>query len=157
LMWRDLERRLARAEIAAGASNWAARQAAHHRVSLRNCVRLHWVIRDRLQAIGIDPTLAVALQRGEKAAAELAAIPDTDELRVADEVIVRTDHRDGDEGVRQFRAKIDQMARQYRDGRHRPDLAQASPAELLAFCAAVEIERGIKCRGRPAASSAGPK
>jgi hypothetical protein len=142
-MRRDLAHRLARAEIAATATNWAARQAAHRRVLLRSCAKLHHVIRDRLHAMGIDAALVVALQRGEKATAELAAIPDTDELRAADEAIVSADHRNGDETTRQFRAKIDQMARQYRDGQHRPDLAQASPAELLAFCVAVEIEAGV--------------
>jgi hypothetical protein len=70
----------------------------------------------------------------------LAAIPDSDELRAADEAIVHIGHNDGDEGARQFPTKIDQMAELYRSGQHRLDLAKASPAELLAFCVAVEIE-----------------
>jgi hypothetical protein len=139
-MRRDLAHRLARAEIAATATNWAARQAAHRRELLRSCAKLHQVIRDRLHAMGIDAALAVALQRGEKAAAELAAIPDTDELRAADEAIVSADHHTGNDGARQVRAKIAQMAEQYRDGEHRLDLAKAGPAELLAFCVAVEME-----------------
>jgi hypothetical protein len=90
--------------------------------------------------MGIDPALAVALRRGEEAAAELAAIPDTPELCAADEAIVRPEssHRDGK--VYRARAKIEQIAIQYRDGQHRLDLANASPAELLAFCVAVEMK-----------------
>jgi hypothetical protein len=137
---RDLERRLARAEIATNATKQADLQAAHHRESLRSCVWWHQTIRERLLTMGIDPALAVALRRGEEAAAALAAIPDTDELRGADEAIVRANHGNGDEGAHQFRAKIEQMARLYANGQHRLDLANASPAELLAFCVAVEIE-----------------
>jgi hypothetical protein len=90
--------------------------------------------------MGIDPALAVALRRGEEAAAELAAIPDTDELRAADEAIVRADHGNGDDPARQFKEKIEQIAVKYREGQHQLDLANASPAELLAFCVAVEME-----------------
>jgi hypothetical protein len=138
-MWRDLERRLARAEIAAGAMNWVDRQAAHHREALRTSVRWRQMIRERLLVMGIDPTLAVTLQRGEEAAAELSAIPDTDELQAADEAIVRADNRNGDEGARQFQWKIEQMAARYRNNQHQLDLANASPAELLAFCVAAEV------------------
>jgi hypothetical protein len=139
-MWRDLERRLARAEIAAGAMNWADRQASHHREGLRSSVRWRQIIRERLLEMGVDPTLAVTLQRGEEAAAELSAIPDTDELRAADEAITRADNRNGDEGARQFRSRIEQMAARYRNTQHQLDLANASAAELLAFCVAAEVE-----------------
>jgi hypothetical protein len=80
------------------------------------------------------------LQRGAAAAAELAEIPDTDEVRAADEAIVRAEYSDTDASATQFRAKIERIAVNYRDGRHRLDLANASPAELLAFCEAVEME-----------------
>ena len=36
--------------------------------------------------------------------------------------------------------KIEQMATRIRDEQHQLDLAKASPAELLAFCVAVEME-----------------
>ncbi len=95
-------------------------------------------IRERLQTMGIDPELAVSMRRRERIEAELAAIPDTDQLRVADEAIVRADDGNGGDGARQFHAKIEQIAELYRHDNHRLDLASASPAELLAFCVAVE-------------------
>jgi hypothetical protein len=89
LMRRDLERRLARAEIPAPETSWGDRKAAHHRQSLRTRVALHQLIRERLRVIGVDPALAESLRLGDEAAAELAAIPDTPELERADEAIVR--------------------------------------------------------------------
>jgi hypothetical protein len=90
--------------------------------------------------MGIDPALAVALQRGEDAAAELAAAPDTDDLQAADEAIVRAERSNRDDGARQVRAKITRLAEQYRGSQHWPDFPNASPAELLAFCVAVEMD-----------------
>ena len=145
-MWRDLERRLARAEISATAISWVDQQAADHRRSLRVCVELH-KLRERLRVMGISTELAVTLRRGEAAAAELAAIPDTPDLKAADEAIVRPECNDGDDGARRARAKIVQMAEQYRRGQHPLDLANASPAELLGFCVAVEMERGDEMSG----------
>jgi hypothetical protein len=86
--------------------------------------------------------LAVTLRRGEAAAAELAAIPDTPELKVAHDAIVRPECSNWDNGARRARAKIVRMAEQYLRGQHRLDLANASPAELLAFCVAAEMVRG---------------
>jgi hypothetical protein len=139
-MRRDLERRLSRVELNTPAISWADRQAAHHRQSLRVCVKLHGIIGERLQVVGIDPSLALALRRGAASAAELASIPDTDELRAADEAIVRAEYSNAGDSGSQFRAKIEQIAVQYRTGQHRLDLANASPAELLAFCVAAEME-----------------
>jgi hypothetical protein len=48
------------------------------------------LIWDRLRVIRIDPALAETLRRGEEAVAELAAIPDTLDLKTADEAIVRS-------------------------------------------------------------------
>jgi hypothetical protein len=90
--------------------------------------------------MGIDPALAETLRRGEEAAAELAAIPDTPELKVADEAIGRPESNKGGDGARLGENCAD--GKQYRDGEHRLDLANASPAELPAFCLAVEMERG---------------
>jgi hypothetical protein len=139
-MRRDLGRRLRRLEVTASAISWADRQVAHHRQSLRARVKLHALIGERLQLMGIDPSLAVAQQRGAAAKTELAAIPDTDELRAVDEAIARADYSDADNSANQFRAKIEQIAVKYRDGQHQVDLTNASPAELLAFCVAVEME-----------------
>ena len=90
--------------------------------------------------MGVDPALAETLRRGEEAAAELAAIPDTRELERADEAISRTECSNSGEGARWFREEIARMAELYRSGQHRLDLANASPAELLAFCVAGKVE-----------------
>jgi hypothetical protein len=139
-MWRDLERRIARAEISAPAIPWVDRQAAHHRQSLRTCVKWCELIRERFRVMGIDPGRAVALRSGEEAAAELAAIPDSPDLKAADEAIVTTDYSNADGRNAEFEAKIEQIAQQYRGGQHQLNLANASPAELLAFCVAVEMD-----------------
>ena len=140
-MSRDLERRLASAEISAATISSAERRAADHRRSLRALVALVELVRERLGVMGIDPALAETLRRGEEAAAELAVIPDTRELKAADEAIVCPESNNGDDGARQVWAKIARMAEQYRDGQHRLDLANASPGELLAFCDAFEMGR----------------
>ena len=72
--------------------------------------------------------------------AELAAIPDSPTLKAADEAIARPDGSNGDDGRARSRRKIVRMAEQYRGGQHRLDLANASPAELLTLCVAVEME-----------------
>jgi hypothetical protein len=133
---------VARAEITTAAISRVDRQAAGHRQSLRAFVAIIELIRERLRIMEIDPALAVALRRGEEAAAELAAIPDTPELKAADEAIVLPESNNGDDDACQVRAKIARMAKQYRDGELRLDLANASPAELLAFCVPVEMESG---------------
>jgi hypothetical protein len=86
---RDLRAWLARLEIRASTSHWADRHAAHHRKTRRAVVEICEAIRKQLLLIGLDPELAVSLQRGE-AAAELAAIPDSEALRAADEAIRMT-------------------------------------------------------------------
>jgi hypothetical protein len=125
--------------MAVSATPWADRQEAHHRQSMRTRVKINRLIRERLLAMGIDPTLAVALQHDEEAAAELTAIPDTLQLQMADEAIIRADHSSGADDAGRVRAKILRMAERYRDGR-RPDFANASMLELLAFVLAAELE-----------------
>jgi hypothetical protein len=82
----------------------------------------------------------VALRRGEEAAAELAAIPDTPQLQITDEAIIRANHRSGGDDAGRVRAKILSMAERYRDGR-RPDFANASMLELYAFVLAAEPDK----------------
>jgi hypothetical protein len=123
--------------MAVWTTTWADRHAADHRQSLRTCVKIHSLIRERLIAMGIDPTLAVSLKRGEEAAAELAAIPDTPQLQIADQAISSSS---GD-GSGRVRAKILNMAERYRDG-GKPDFANASMIELFAFVVAAESEAG---------------
>ena len=140
LMRRDLERRLADAETMAPDISWVDWQAADHRQFLRTRVALHQLIRERLRVTGVDPTLAETLRHGEAAAAELAAIPDTPELERADEAILRAKCSNSDNGAHHVREKIARMAELYRSGQHRIDFANASPAELLAFCVASEVD-----------------
>ena len=139
-MRRDLTSRLSKAEVMQPAISWVDRNAAHRRQSLRNCVKWSNLIRERLCLIGIDPGLAVSLRRGEEAAAELAAIPDSVDLKADDEMILTSDYSNGNDAVTEFGAKTVRMAELYRTGKHRLDLANASPAELLAFCVSVEME-----------------
>jgi hypothetical protein len=146
-MARGLERRLVRAEIAAPAISWVDLYAAHRRRSLRACVEWCQLIRERLRASGIDPQLAVTLRRGDASAAELEAIPDTLELKAADEGISRANRSNGNSEARQFWKKIALIAEQYRLGHHLLNLANASPAELLAFCIYAEIEHADEVSG----------
>ncbi len=55
--------------------------------------------------MGIDPALAVTLRRGEEAAAELAAIPDSPDLKAADEAIVTADHTNANDRECELKAK----------------------------------------------------
>jgi hypothetical protein len=90
--------------------------------------------------MAVAPALAETLRRGDAAAAELAAIPDTPELQRADEAILRTKANNTNGGAHHAREKMARMAEQFRSGQHRVDFTNASPAELLAFCVASEIE-----------------
>jgi hypothetical protein len=139
-MRRDLERRLARAEISAPAISWVDREAADRRRSLRAGVKLHLLLRKRLRVMGVDLALVEGLRRGDEEAAELAAIPDTPELQRADEAILRTKCSNSGDGAHRFRGKIARMAERYRSGQDRIDFANANPYQLLAFCVANEIE-----------------
>ena len=140
---RDLERRLVRAEIAATAARGADRQAASHRKALRALVWTCETIRKGLLLMGLDPAFAESLQHGEDAAAELAAIPDSEALRMADEAITRTDLADRSESRSRVEAKIERMAENFCDGSQQLNFANASVAELLAFCVAIEkLARG---------------
>jgi hypothetical protein len=71
------------------------------------------------------------------------------ELRAADEAIVRAEYSDTDASATQFRAKIERIAVNYRDGRHRLDLANASPAELLAFAKPLRWKHGDEATDQP--------
>jgi hypothetical protein len=88
--------------------------------------------------MGLDPALAESLQRGEDAAAELAAIPDSEALRMADEAITRTDLANRSESHSRVEAKIERMAENFCDGSQQLNFANASVAQLLAFCVAIE-------------------
>src|SRR6266849_9943482 len=93
-------------------------------------------VRDRATK-RLDPSLAVSLRVGEDAAAELAAIPDSEALRTADEAITHIDVDDRREAGSRVRAEIQRMAANICEG-GQPDFAHASVAELLAYCVAIE-------------------
>jgi hypothetical protein len=94
--------------------------------------------------MGIDPTHIYAVQSGEEAVAELAAIPDTPELERADEEICRTEDSDTGDAARQVKEKLLRLAELYRSGQRRIDFADASPFEVLAFCLATRLRTGIE-------------
>ena len=131
-MRRDLERRLARAEISAPEISWGDRKTAGRRRSLRARVALHQLIRERLRVMVVDPALAESLRRGNEATAELAAIPDTPELERADETILRTECSNSGDGAHHFRGEIARMA-EYRSGQHSIDLAKRESLRATGF------------------------
>jgi hypothetical protein len=85
-MRRDLKNRLFRAAAAANETSWADLQSAQHRSLLRARVKICDGISEALREKGVEPE-GVSVWR-EEAAAELANIPDTPELRAADEAIL---------------------------------------------------------------------
>jgi hypothetical protein len=97
--------------------------------------------------MGIDTANAVSLRRGEAAASELAEIPDTIELRAADEAIARSERSDGTERAHQVREKIERMAEQYRDGEAPAGSSEREPRPatgILRCCRDGSV--GIRCQ-----------
>ena len=83
--------------------------------------------------MGFDPVAAKRLRLGEEAASELAAIGDSEALRMADEPITRGDLSDRGKRRSEFEAEIERIAAYFREG-FQPDFANPSPVELLPFC-----------------------
>jgi hypothetical protein len=75
---------------------------------------------------------------GEEAASKLAAIPNSEALWMADEAITRSDLADRSHSRSRVEAKIERMAENFCDGSQQLNFANASVAELLAFCVAIE-------------------
>jgi len=138
----DFKRRLARAEIMVSAIQPSDLQAARHRQYLRMLTGICEFTRKTLFLMGLDPAQTSGLQSGEKAAAELAAIPDTEALRSADEAITQSNHHDCGEEGNSVWATIQRMVTHYSEGAQ-PDVARASGAQLYAFClASKKLARG---------------
>jgi len=136
-MRRDLERRLARVEITASAISWGDRQAAHRRQSSRTFVNVCDLIRERLRLMGIDPALAVALRRGEEAAAETAGMPDARELRASEAAVTGPNFSGaGDRMYTEIARIADRMTERFNRGEEPINLGNASLVELLAFVSA---------------------
>jgi hypothetical protein len=118
------------------------------RCALKARIKVRALVGDALARAGIDPARPGALRLGE--ATELSpaeGTPHPDPLpasgeREPFEVFAAPD----DDGLaRIFAAKISDIARRYEDG-HEPDFANASLAELLAWC----LARPAHGRGHPA-------
>ncbi len=129
MMRQKSDTRLARAAKAKAPRDLAE---ARHRSLLRGRAALSALLSKRSAPPDGSRALADALQLGETAAAELAGIPDTPQLRDSDEALLAHDHTGAED---KFAARLWHVVRQYRDGREL-DPATASPAELLAAYAA---------------------
>ncbi len=101
---------------------------ARHRSLLRGRAALYAMLRERLGPPDAGRALAGTLQLGDAAAAELAGIPDTADLRETDGALLARDHAGAEET---FEARLWHLVRQCLAGREL-DPANASPAELLA-------------------------
>jgi hypothetical protein len=106
--------------------------AARHRALLRGRLEICTALRRKRASSAVGGTLAAALRLGEDAAAELALVPDTAELRRRDEALLESD---GDVAADGVETKIRLLVEEYRNGRAL-DLFTASPTELLACCVA---------------------
>ena len=150
---RDFKRRLACIEAKTSEIEHVELTAAHHRGLLRWYVHVCDSIRKRFLRLGLDPTSAVSLKLGVKAAAELDAIPDTEALRMADEAIVRRYSIPRGTASSEFIAKIERLAlnmcKNYKADPANTSLedfikatsinfADASLAQLLTFIIAID-------------------
>ena len=88
-------------------------------------------------AMRIDPELAVALRRGEEAAAEPAGMPDTRELRASEAAVTGPNSSGTRDRVYTKMARIaDSMTERFGRGEEPINLGNASLVELLAFVSA---------------------
>jgi hypothetical protein len=101
---------------------------ARHRSMLRARAAVCSLLREQPTPSDADRALVGALQLGDAAAAELADIPDTPELRKTDAVLLARDHAGAEEA---FETQLWHLVRQCVAGREL-DPANAAPAELLA-------------------------
>jgi hypothetical protein len=122
---RFLDTRLARVTKAAAPRDLTE---ARQRSLLRARAAVGTLLRGRSVQPDAGRALAGALQLGDAAAAELAGIPDTQELRESDEARLAYDHVGAEE---MFETQLLRLVRQCSDGREL-DPDNASPAELLA-------------------------
>lgn len=136
-MQRGRNARLDRLTRRAGTEDSAAAER-YHLLSARAAIGQ--AVRWSLACRGIDPSRAVALRLADEAAAELAVLGSPPPLAPAD-----PPGRGGDpasDPVARFGDRMGRLAAQYRDRGEVPDLAQASLAELLAWCIAHPEEAG---------------
>ena len=124
-MRRFLDTRLARVAKATAPRDLTE---ARQRSLLRARAAVRTLLRQRSVQSDAGPAFAGAWELGDAAAAELAGIPDTPDLRETDGALLARDHAGAEET---FEARLWHLAQHYRDGREL-DTTNASPAELLA-------------------------
>lgn len=132
-------------------------EPARRREELRLTVEMCGEIRDRLSSFGIDPAGVGCLAEGDAAAAELAAVPDTPELKAADaELLAEVDGAetfDGDDSSAEVLvAEVDRLLKRWNDSGG-PDLARDSLTVVYLWC--ITHEQPAAARGR--ANSAGTR
>ena len=110
---------------------------------LRARAAMSTLLRERSVQPDAGQALTGAWPLGDAAAAELAGIPDTPDLRETDEALLARDHAGAEET---FEARLWHLVQHYRDGREL-DTANASPAELLAAYVANTASGGTACGG----------
>jgi len=121
-------------------TRWAETEAATHRSMLRWHVMVADFIREVVRSHGIDPGRVRCLELGDKAAAELAAIPDTPELLSADderlEAAEDDERDDGDDPRPALAAEHRRVIEYWLDRGGAPDFERDSALSVLGWCLA---------------------
>lgn len=127
---------------------YAERDAVEYRVELREAVAFFEHVRALLLFEDVDPESTCVMRRLREAEAELAAIPDTPELRRADDDYrARKDtswideewergrrYRPPPREEKTFAEEVERLIGRYRTDVREKDLTTASPMGLLAWC-----------------------
>ena len=115
-------------------------EPAVHRSYLRLRVELCAGLRMMLLSLGIDPAGVRCLRYGERAAAELAAIPDTPELEQADDDLLAADEAQtppsGSDPWDHLLARLEHDARYWAESGRTPDFSSEPLQTVLAWCLA---------------------
>jgi hypothetical protein len=127
-MRRDREAKMARLTARLTADDAAADWDG---AALRARVKIGAALRPALAPLGIDPATVAMLRVSDEAAQELARTPDRPERR-APAPPPPAGERPHDHARAAFEARIDRLARRYRDGLG-IDFARSSLAEALAW------------------------
>ena len=119
---------------------------ARQRNEWRAIILLSEILLEQLRASELGPASRRVLRDAETARSALAAIPDTRELRAADEAML--DRAPPDPADR-FAGQLDIAADRYRAGQPL-DRVHATPVELLAWCLVREERRRAAAVAPPA-------
>jgi len=126
---------------------WAKRHEVEHRVELRDDVRFCTLVRIMLMVEGVDPETTCVPRDLRDAQAKLAAIPDTPELKQADEdYLAREDpswiddwqskprYRPPPRQEKTAKGEIERLMGRYRTDCKDMDITKYSQFELFAWC-----------------------